>query len=198
LRNWRYLLRVSPLWSFLRVRHVWPVAGITVMSWLYLALAGPFITVPFQQRSVPSPLIWPVLAALGSLLLSISQSRQWEAGSSRNLAPYRLASLLLLSALNLVVARLLLHDLALPSLLIWYMFMHAVALGGVPFVAERAWLPLAAIALISMYEMGQPDSVVVRVMQRPGPVAIVAAVLVYVIATVRVSTTQPPLQGDDQ
>ena len=151
-----------PLVAFLKVRSATAAAGFSIAGWLYLMLAGPSVTVPFGQRAVPSPLIWPAAAALSTMLLSCSQLDRWELRAPRHLWPHRLAVVLSCMLANVAAFIALEPSFALPSLLTWFAALQAVALACSIVVGDQAWLPLSAVILIAMFELAQDGSWLLR------------------------------------
>jgi hypothetical protein len=151
-----------PLLAFLKVRSVTAAAAFSIAGWLYLVLVGPSVTVPFGQRSVPSPLIWPAAAAVSTMLLSCSQLRRWEMRAKRRLWPYRLAALFASVLANLAAVVALAPPFARLSLLTWFATLQAVALTCSIVFGDQAWLPLMAVILVAMFELAQDGSWLLR------------------------------------
>jgi hypothetical protein len=148
---------------------------VTVAGWVFLVLTGPAVSIPLQQRSVPSPLIWPVLAAAATQLASTSQARCWEARSHRNLLWLQAAWTLVVGATNVLVGVAL---IPLPSVLAagyWYLALTGIGLIGIPLFADAAWLPLACVSLVAVYDMSLFDSPLRDLLERHSTIAAVGS-----------------------
>ena len=104
-------------------------AGFTLAGWLYLALSAPMTDIPFGQRSVPSPLVWPAAAAVSTMLLSRSELAEWEVRAPLLLWPYRLGLVVGSVVANLAVVITLTPAFAELPLLTWFAALQALALG---------------------------------------------------------------------
>jgi hypothetical protein len=179
-------MEARPLLTFLKVRAGASAAGFTVAGWLYLVLSAPTTGVPFGQRSVPSPLIWPAAAAVSTVLLSCSQLSQWELRSARRLWPYRLGTVVAVALANLAAVTALVPSFAVRSLLTWFAALQAVALASAIVFGDRAWLPLTAVILVAVFELAQDGSWLLRAVATAGTtnlaVASSTALLLAVIA----------------
>jgi hypothetical protein len=174
-----------PLLAFLKVRAARPAIAFTVAGWLFLVVAGPTTDVPFGQRSVPSPLIWPAAAAVSTMLLGCSQLDRWEVRARRRMWPYRLGVTAACVLANLAAMTALVPSFARLTLLTWFAALQAVALASVIVLGDRAWLPLTAVILVAIFELAQDGSWLFQAVARAGALSLVLATCVlFVLATI--------------
>lgn len=147
-----------PLLSFLKVRGAGAAAGFTLAGWLYLIVSAPTTDIPFGQRSVPSPLIWPAAAAISTMLVCRSQLVAWELPAGRRLWPYRLSVVGAVVLTNLTAASALLPSFAAVPLLTWFAALQALAMGCTIVLGDQAWLPVTAVILVAVFELAQDGS----------------------------------------
>jgi hypothetical protein len=158
-----------PLLAFLKVRSVVSALGFSVAGWLYLILAGPSVEVPFGQRAVPSPLIWPAAAAVSTMLVSRSRLACWEAPAPRRLWPYRLSAVAGCVLANVAALMVVAPTFGRIELLTWFATLQASALVCSVLCGDQAWLPLSALILVAMFELAQDGSPVLDLIDAAAP-----------------------------
>src|SRR5690348_1351095 len=129
---------LEPVALFIRVRNLRAALLVSVGGWLFLLLS-PSIEIPFQEHSVPTPLIWPGLAALVTQLVSVSEVPEWETRSVRNLALGQVTWTLSMAVINVVVASALVPVHRRVQMITWYLALSGVGLIAVRLLGDRAW-----------------------------------------------------------
>jgi len=171
--------------------------SFSLAGWLYLALAGPAVALPFGQRAVPSPLIWPAAAAVTTVLVSRSQAASWEAASVRRLWPYRLGLVAGCSAANVLVALGVAPPYGRTQLVTWFGILQAVALACSIGFGDKAALPLAAVILVAMFDLAQDGSLVLRAVTASTATSLVVASGAFALLTGIASSDRGQHRGAD-
>ena len=122
------------------------------------------------------------------MLLSRSQLAVWEARARQRLWPYRLGLLAGCVLVNVAPLMTLAPPIGRVALLTWFAGLQAVALACSIAFRDRAWLPLAAVILVAMFELAQDGSVLLRVIDgSQTPSVVIAVTATTFLATIAAS-----------
>jgi hypothetical protein len=187
----------APLLVFWTVRAARAAAAFSLAGWLYLALAGPEVALPFGQRAVPSVLIWPAAAAFSTMAVSRSQLTRWEVRAPRPLWPYRLVAVCGSAIANLAAALALAPPYGRSPLVTWFVILQAVALACSVGFGDKAALPLAAVILVAMFDLAQDGSLLLRAVTGSTTTSLVVASGAFALLAGIASSDRGQRRGGD-